>query len=99
MYGLLVYFSDARFSRLAAASALARRFIAARIKTSSSVKPRVVIFHMTSHSAFERRIFLKGKIRANVMPNVSAGKDDGYKKSIDSRMLKASKLSIVTRVR
>jgi hypothetical protein len=70
MYVLLVYFSDARFSRFAAASALARRFIATRIKTSSSVKPRVVIFH-TSHNAFERRISLEGKIRANVMPHVS----------------------------
>jgi hypothetical protein len=75
MYGLLVYFSDARFSRLAAASALARRFIAARIKTSASVKPRVVIFHMTSHNAFERRISLNDKIRANAMPHVNAGKD------------------------
>jgi len=77
MYGLLVYFSDARFSRLAAASALARRFIAARIKTSSSVKPRAVIFHMTFHNAFERRMSLKGKIRANAMPHVSDGKDSG----------------------
>jgi hypothetical protein len=77
MYGLLVYFSDARFSRLAAASALARRFIAARIKISACVKRRVVIFHMTSHNAFERRISLKGKIRANVVPHVSDGRDSG----------------------
>jgi hypothetical protein len=31
-----------------ALSALARRFIVTRINTSSSVKPQVVIFHMTA---------------------------------------------------
>jgi hypothetical protein len=37
-------------------------------KTCSSMESRVVIFHMTAHHAFERRISFKGKIRANVVP-------------------------------
>jgi hypothetical protein len=70
VYGSL-FISPTLVSRVCQLSpALARRFIAARIKTSSSVKPRVVIFHMTSHNAFERRTSLEGKIRANVMPHL-----------------------------
>jgi hypothetical protein len=47
MLGLLFEVYDTRFSCLAV-STLARRFIAAMINTSSSVKPRVVIVHMTA---------------------------------------------------
>src|SRR4029077_814820 len=44
-------------------SALVKRFMAAMINTSSSVKPRVVIFHMTA-SQLVRSIAPLGKARA-----------------------------------
>ena len=71
-------FCNARFSRLAAVSALVKRFIAAMINTSSSVKPRVVIFHMTA-SQLVRSIATLCKARAvpNVVVHVSDGKARG----------------------
>jgi hypothetical protein len=66
-------FCDAGFSRLGAVAALARRFIATMINTSSSVKPRVVIFHMTA-SQLIRSIASLSKARA--MPNVVAQVSD-----------------------
>jgi hypothetical protein len=82
--------------RLVAASAPARRFIAARIKTSSSVKPRLVIFHMTA-SQLVRSI--AALCKARVEPNVAAHASDGKARGLagrrfSSKMLKGSKLSI-----
>jgi hypothetical protein len=67
-------FCDARFSRLAAVSALTKRFMAAMINTFSSVNPRVVIFHMTA-SRLVRSIALLGQARA--VPNGEAQVSDG----------------------
>jgi hypothetical protein len=51
MLGLLVI--SVTVSRVWERKRLSRRFIAAMIKTSSSVEPRVVIFHMTASQLFE----------------------------------------------
>jgi hypothetical protein len=67
-------FCDTRFSSLAAVSALVKRFMAAMINTSFSVKPRVVIFHMTV-SQLVRSIAPLCKARA--VPNAVAHVSDG----------------------
>jgi hypothetical protein len=66
---------DARFSRLAAVSALVKRFMAAMINTSSSVNPRVVIFHMIA-SQLVRSIapLCKARVVPNAVAHVSDGK-------------------------
>jgi hypothetical protein len=58
-----------------AVSALAKRFMAAMISTSSSVKSRVVTFHMSASQSI-RSIATLSKARAvpNVVTHVSAGK-------------------------
>jgi hypothetical protein len=86
-------FCDTCFSSLAAVSALVKRFMAAMINTSSSVKPRVVIFHMTV-SQLVRSIALSAKRRGTRKRWKSAGVS---RKSISSKMLKGAKLSIVVR--
>jgi|HubBroStandDraft_6_1064221.scaffolds.fasta_scaffold416554_2 hypothetical protein len=66
------------------------------INTSSRVKPRVVIFHMTA-SQLVRSIAPLYKARAvpNAVAHVSDGNARVSKKSISLKMLKGSKLSIV----
>jgi hypothetical protein len=66
------------------------------INTSSSEKPRVVIFHITA-SQLIRSIASLSKARAvpNAVPHLSDGKAGLRRKSISSKMLKGSKLSIV----
>jgi hypothetical protein len=66
-------------------------------KTSSSVKPRVVIFHMTA-SQLVRSIAPLSEARA--VPNVVTHASDGKvrvlaERRFTSKMLKGSKLSIV----
>src|SRR6202035_1659022 len=70
--------------------------MAAMINTSSRVKPRVVIFHMTA-SQLVRSIAPLCKARAvpNAVAHVSDGKARVSKKSIRLKMLKGSKLSMV----
>jgi hypothetical protein len=68
-------FCDAGFSRLVSAALLTKRFIAAMTNTSSSVKPRVVIFHITASQLIRS---IAALFRAKAMPNpathVSLGK-------------------------
>jgi hypothetical protein len=67
------------------------------INSSSSVKPRVVIFHMTA-SQMIRSIAPVSEARAmpNFVAHASGGKALGLAaKSISPKMLKGSKLSIV----
>jgi hypothetical protein len=65
------------------------------INTSSSVKPRVVIFHMTASQSV-RSIAPRSKARAvpNVVAHVSVEKRGVSGRPISSKMLKGSKLSI-----
>ena len=73
------------------------RFIAAMINTSSSVKPRVVIFHMTA-SRLIRSIAPVSEARAmpNFVAHASGGKVLGLAENRSAlKMLKGSKLSVV----
>jgi hypothetical protein len=69
----------------------------AAMNTSSSVKPRVVIFHMTASQLIRS---IASLYKARVVPNVVAHASDGRnvganRKSMSSKTLKGSKLSIV----
>jgi len=80
--GSAIYdFCDGRFSRLAAVSVLVNRFMAAMINTSSSVKARVVIFHITA-SQLVRSVASLSKARTvpNAVAHVSDGKVQGLQK-------------------
>jgi len=68
------------------------------INTSSSVKPRVVIFHMTASQSIRSAAPLQ---KASVIPNVgvhaSDGKVQGLAESrLAQKMLKGSKVSIAS---
>jgi hypothetical protein len=66
---------------LAAVSALVKRFMAAMINTSSSVKPRAVIFHMTASQLIRSIAPLSNaKAMPNVVAQVSDGNAGGYEK-------------------
>jgi hypothetical protein len=90
------YFCDARFSRLPALSPLALRFIAAIISTSPSVKPRVVILHITA-SQLTRSIasLLKARAVPNVVAHVTAGKERGFAEFRSGGKCRKPKLSIL----
>jgi len=67
------------------------------INTSSSVKPRVVIFHMTASQLIRSIAPLQN---ASAVPNAVAHLSDGKTRGLaerrfSSKMLKGSKLSIV----
>jgi hypothetical protein len=91
------YFCDARFSRLPALSPLALRFIAAIISTSPSVKPRVVILHITA-SQLTRSIasLLKARAVPNVVAHVTAGKERGFAEFRSAGKCRKPKLSILS---
>jgi hypothetical protein len=91
------YFCDARFSRLPALSPLALRFIAAIISTSPSVKPRVVILHITA-SQLTRSIasLLKARAVPNVVAHVTAGKERGFAEFRSAGECRKPKLSILS---
>jgi hypothetical protein len=60
---------------LAAVSELAKRFMAAMINTSSSVKPRAVIFHITASQSIRSTASpYEARAVPNVVAHASAGK-------------------------
>jgi hypothetical protein len=75
-------------------SPLARRFITAIIRTSSSVKPQVVIFHMSASELIRSIASLSNaKAVPNLVAYVSAGKRPRLaEKSSSAKMLKESRL-------